>query len=220
MLVRALAAALVFGAAAYTPGPSKPLNCDTREAVALKTAPVGTTRVSTNELRVRWRGGTRVFRDSGIVAGDMGGIDYHYCGYDPVNGFHLIFKHEDDLFAGVLLEHATGRLLPAGQLIVFAPDHDRYLATEQRDGHAVEDWRIYSIRHGELWAGPGGMSVRDSSGGYDLYNAELTKPRWSAQGELEATLTCIGNKHAESVTLRRQGNGFAWRPTIACKAGK
>jgi hypothetical protein len=190
--------------------------CGVKESDALTMAPLGAERVSTHELRVRWRGGVRVFRDSGVVAGDMGGIDYRYCGYDSVSGFHLIFKHDDALFAGVLLANATGRELPGGQQVIFAPDATRYLATEQPDGLDGEEWHIYSTRGGQLWEGVSNIRAKDSSGTFDYAVAELSNPHWSGAGELEATLTCTGKPLSETVTLRRQASGFAWLPAVPC----
>jgi hypothetical protein len=150
----------------------------------------------------------------------MGGIDYRYCGYDPVSGFHLVFKHDDTMFAGLLLEQATGRMLPAGQGVLFAPDGDRYFATAQPDGLDGEEWHIFSIRQGELWQGVSSIPARDSSVSFTYNNAELTNPHWSAGGELQATLTCRGSPQSEPVTLRHQGGGYTWLPVVACPLEK
>jgi hypothetical protein len=216
MLLRAFAAILVAGVAACAHPFAKPLNCGVAEALALKMAPLGAARVSTHELRVRWRGGTRVFRDSGGVPGDMGGIDYRYCGYDPASGFHLIFKHDDAIFGGVLLNHASGRELPGGQQVLFAPDTTRYFATVQPDGLDGEEWDIYSTRRGQLWQGVSSIRAQDSSRTFEYAIAELSHPHWSVTGELQATLTCTGKPHSEIVTLHRQPSGFAWLPTVPC----
>ena len=216
MSLRTFAAILIAGTAACARVPSLPLSCSVAESVALKTAPLRAARVSPNELQVQWRAGTRVFRDSGVVAGDMGGIDYRYCGYDPGSGFHLIFKHDDTLFGGVLLDHVTGRELPAGQLVIFAPDTTRYFATVQPDGLDGEEWHVYSTRGSPLWEGVSNIRAKDSSLTFDYAVAELTNPRWSSAGELQATLMCTGRPHSETVTLRRQAGDFAWLPAVPC----
>jgi len=56
---------------------------------------------------IRWARGTRVFGDTGVVAGELGGTAYEYCG--RVLGYHLIRKADEGLFTGVLLDTQRGR---------------------------------------------------------------------------------------------------------------
>jgi hypothetical protein len=193
------------------------LDCNADEAVALRRAPLGAARVSKQRLTVRWRGGTRVFRDSGVVDGYLDGVSYQYCGYDPASGFHLIHKHANAIFGGVLLNHTNGRLLPAGQHVLFAPDTVRYFATVQPDGLDGEEWYVYSIRGVQVWKGLSGITAKHPSLKYDYFIATLEAPHWSARGELQATLTCTSGAHSvTTVTLRGKRGIYAWEPLVAC----
>src|SRR4051812_41847557 len=96
------------------------VNCSRKEAVALREAPLGASRVAKRRLTVKWSTGVATFQDSGVTDGELGGIGYMYCGYASAPRLHLISKHDGDLFTGVLLDHVTGKLLPAGTSVAFA----------------------------------------------------------------------------------------------------
>ena len=216
MLFRAFATALLLSTVASGQAPSKLLDCEAKEPATLKAAPPGVRRTSKNELRVGWKAGTRIFRDSGYVDGYLGGIDYRYCGYDPVSGFHLISKQDNDVFGGVLLDQATGRVLPAGTRVAFSPDLSQYFAASQLDGLDGENWHLYSISRGRLWKGLSGITARDHKLDYEYFVAELSNPHWSAQNQLQATLTCADKSRSATVTLSRRGTTFVWLPALAC----
>jgi hypothetical protein len=211
----AVVALCAASSAAQTP-PTR-LNCADGEAVALRRAPPGVARVSRSRLTVKWFNGTRTFRDSGLVDGSMDGISYYYCGYSARAGFHLIHKHDDAIFTGVLLNQTTGKLLPAGQAVIFAPDMQRYFATVQPDGLDGEEWYLYSVSGTTIWKGLSGITAKHPSLKYDYFIATLDAPQWAASGELQATLKCTSGKHATtSVTLRRQRGEYVWTPAVSC----
>ena len=191
------------------------LACGQSETTALRDAPGSVRRVSKGRLAIRWAGGTRVFRDTGVVEGELGGTAYEYCG--PVLGYHLIRKVEAGLSTGVLLDTATGSLLPAGQAVMFAPDGRRYFATQQPDGLDGEEWLVYSRAGTRLWKGQSGITMKSSHGGYDYFVATLEAPHWTSAGELSATLRCASDRaRTAAVTLRATPGRYAWTPAVHC----
>lgn len=191
------------------------LACGESEVTALRAAPPGVRRVSKERLTIRWARGTRVFRDTGVVAGEIGGTAYQYCG--PVLGYHLIRKADEGMFTGVLLDTATGKLLPAGQVVMFAPDSARYFATQQPDGLDGEEWLVYSGTGTRIWKGLSGISAKASGGSYDYFVATLEAPHWTSQGELSATLRCASDTtRTSAVTLRRTAARYSWVPAVHC----
>jgi hypothetical protein len=211
-------AIIVLFAKSGAQSPASTLDCNTDESVVLRSAPLGAARVSKQRLTVRWAGGTRVFQDSGLVEGYMDGVSYQYCGYSPDAKFHLIHKHDEAVLTGVLLDHTTGKVLPAGQRVVFAPGGSGYFATVQPDGLDGEEWYVYSIRGAQIWKGLSGITAKHPKLKYDYFIASLEEPRWSASGELQATLKCADGNHAATVvTLKRKGAGYAWQPAVACR---
>jgi hypothetical protein len=147
----------------------------------------------------------------------MDGIRYEYCGF--ALGFHLIRKADDGLFTGVLLDSTSGKVLPAGQTVIFAPGSARYFATQQPDGLDGEEWLLYSRAGSRLWKGVAGILAKSLQGNWDYFIATLERPHWSAAGELEATLRCAADTtQTTAVTLRAEAKRYAWVPTVRCPA--
>lgn len=191
------------------------LACVKSEAFALGNAPPSVRRISADRLRIEWRKGTRFFVNSGLEDGELAGIRYEYCG--SALGYHLIGKLDDGLFTGVLLDTASGNVLPAGRTVQFAPDGARYLATQQPDGLDGEEWLVYSQAGTQLWKGESGISAKSREGNWEYFIATLEQPRWSVAGELEATLQCTADTtQMATVTLRASGGHYIWVPTIEC----
>jgi hypothetical protein len=189
--------------------------CGKSEDTALRAAPVAVRRVSKDRLMIRWARGIRIFRDTGVVAGELGGTAYEYCG--QVLGYHLIRKADEGLFTGVLLDTVTGKLLPAGQFVMFAPDSARYFATQQPNGLDGEEWLVYSRTGTRVWKGLSGISAKASDAKYDYFIATLESPHWTSEGELSATLRCASDTtRTAAVTLKRSGARYSWAPVMRC----
>ena len=217
-MLRLLIAAVLTasGVAVFKPSEPATLNCHQPEAEVLHAAPAAVRRISKHRLSVRWSRGVRTFVDSGIVEGELGGVRYEYCGF--ALGYHLIHKEEEGLFTGVLLDTATGRLLPAGQTVTFSPDTSHYFATQQPDGLDGEEWLLYSRRGVRLWKGLSGIVAKATPGGYEYFIATLEAPRWSSRGEVEATLRCAADTtRTTAVTLVATGGRYRWMPTVECR---
>jgi hypothetical protein len=200
-----------------TPSAPLSLDCSTPESVAMRAAPLGATRTSKNELTVVSRAGTHVFRNEEVEEGMLGGVSYLYCGYDVLSGFHFIQKNDKDALTGLLLANSSGQQLPAGQRVIFAANRRSYFSTVQPDGLDGEEWHLYSISGKALWKGLSGISAKHPKLNYEYFVATLQAPRWSATGELQATLICESDRKTNAVvTLRPKGRGYAWVPSVAC----
>jgi hypothetical protein len=199
---------------AITQAQTPTLDCDAKEEVALQQSHGAAQRVSKRRLTVRWAAGTKTFVSDSVQ--DFGSLDYWYCGFDSAAGFHLIHKTEDAAFTGILLNQTTGKVLPAGNEVIFAPDGSRYFASMQLDGHEGPDWYAYTRDGAALWTG----QAEHPTGGLDRSVGILEKPRWTAKGALQATLRCPGGPDTWSmstVTLTRSSVGWAWLPSLKCR---
>ena len=216
MFLRALsilAAGAVVLAAHPLSGPGA--QCGPDEAAALRAAHGSVRRASKHRLVVAWAHGTRVFADSGYHEGYMDGVHYTYCA--PVLGYQLIAKADDGLFAGVLLDTLTGRTIPAGTRVEFAPDTSRYFAVQQPDGLDGEEWLLYSRAGVRLWKGLSGIEAKSSQGDWTYFIAVLDQPHWDEHGFLSARLRCSADTtHSVTATLERSGGQFAWQPAPTC----
>ena len=189
-----------------------PWNCDRRESEVSKEAPLRADRISKDSFRVRWAAGATIFRDSGVVAGDAGGTTYRYCGFRE--GFHLVEKGEEELFAGILIVHSSGKILPAGHEVFMAPSRSQYLAVVQPHGQDGSTWILYSTTGAVLWKGYAGLIGRPPGYTYDAVLGELVNPHWTSSEELTATFMCKGKPSV--VALKRVTAKWEWSPKLEC----
>jgi hypothetical protein len=182
----------------------------------LSLAPLGAKRISKHHLRVNWTGGSKDFIDKPPYDEPLDGTWYSYCGFNPILNFHLIHKTITDVFAGVLLDNTTGKLIPAGEYVFFSSDKKKYFASVQPNGLDGEEWHLYSRDGVPIWKGLSG--ILGNNGRYRYFVAELDDPRWSADGEFQATLTCTAdkNKRKTTVTLTFVKTNWEWLPRIEC----
>ena len=104
---------------------------------------------------------------------------------------------------------------------LFSPDAKKYLeAREATDGRDLTFWRVYASGSPDrlLWKGYDGFLAKHPKHGYEYYIAHLTNPRWNAQGELEATLTCSAHKRDSGTTVKltQRGKRWSWQPAVNC----
>lgn len=197
------------------------LNCrtaDERRPAVLQQAPNGVRRLDRHTLEVRWQRGRMLFRDSAPFDEPLMGVHWRYCLYDRASGFHLIQKLDENLGTGVLLQESTGQVLDAGRYVIFSPHHRQYFAARQPNGLDGEQWILFSANGHRLWQGLSGINGRDP----DVFIAELSQPRWNAQGRLQATHTCMRDyekppsPRRQTVTLEFTGGRYRWLPVIPC----
>ena len=202
-----------------------------QEKALLKASPHGGKRVSKHTLQVSWVHGVKTFADKKPYnIGEIGGINWEYCGYDSVLKMHLIYKNDGDTenSGGVLLDDATGRLLPAGYTVVFSADGLYYAARYQPGGQDGDSLVVYDRKtEAVLWDGYGGAP----SGAAGNILAQFDNYRWN-DDELLAdakTVAYIDSPASPSsgeappaktwiVTLSRQTDGkWAWSPDLTKK---
>jgi hypothetical protein len=203
----ALIALLAYDAGAQT---TPHMSCGVDEPAALRSAPAGVSRMH-DTLRVPWKNGTAIFTDSGPVLNTTDGVAYAYCRYDAGYGFHLISRSGDWELKGVLLDHETGRLLPAGYDVLFADDGSRYLAISHVDGNEADDWHIYARDGRLLWEGSGGVTAMDTSMKIMMTYGTLDDPHWTATRQLEAAAQCFKGGPKTTVMLVEKNGRYTWQ---------
>jgi len=189
-------------------------------AAMFRENPFGARRISKHHLVVGWERGRQNFIDEPPYDQILDGVSYLYCGYNPTMQMSLIHKREDDIFTGVLLDHITGTVMPAGQYVSFSKDKKKYFATVQPDGLDGEEWYVYT-KDGKLeWKGLSGISQKHPKFNYYFFVVELSSPRWNADGLLEAIGKCTAGKDRQenetTVRLKRIGPRWEWLPKISC----
>ena len=199
-----------------------------QEKALLKTSPHGATRIGKHTLQVKLAHGVKTFIEKKPYnIGEIGGINWEYCGYNAVVKMHLIYKNDGDVekTGGVLLDDATGRLLPAGYTVALSADELYYAARYQPGGQDGDSLVVYDRKTGVvLWQSYGGaISGKDGN-----IVAQFDNYRWSGD-ILLADATMLADETAAAqpgspkpktrlVTLSRQANGkWAWSPDLAKK---
>jgi len=184
------------------------------EVARLHQAPHRAKRLGKHQLEVGWTGGQRIFKDRPPYDEPLDGVAWVYCGYSPTLRVHLIGKADRGLFTGVLLDDASGSLLPGGEAVLFSPHQQLYLSYEQPDGQDGETLKLYKRGGVMLWKGcdcilsPDGKSV--------IVDAEnMRNMRWDDQNRPQATLHLKGGR-TSTVTLMRDSKGqLDWLPHIS-----
>lgn len=215
-----------LAATTYADTENLKLGCSERfreeEAKVLRQAPQGAKRTGRHHLRIKWTAGFREFADKAPYGDEfLEGTAYYYCGYNKTANIHLIHEQIDGLFTGILVDNASGKILPGGEKVSFSSDLSKYLAQVQPDGLDGEEWYVYQ-RNGQLvWKGLSGISEHHPKLNYDYFIVELSAPKWNGQGELEATGICASErekakKKETTVTLKRVGRSWKWLPELLC----
>jgi hypothetical protein len=177
------------------------LDCGSSESNMNK-APHGARRIDEHTLEVKFAGGSKSFKDEGPFDYDLDGVGYEYCDYSASTKFHLIRKRDQDLFTGILMSETSGKVLDAGQVVIFSPDGKKYFASRQPNGMDGSEWFIFTVS-GELeWQG---NSMADT----------LIEPNWSSAGKFQARYRC-GDEDYKDVVLTKMGKEWGWVPEPKC----
>ena len=138
----------------------------------------------------------------------LAGVRWVYCGYDPRLRLHLVFKSDNSLFTGTLVDDQTGALLPAGQKVLFSPNQDYYLTFEMEDGDVTEVLKLYR-RNGELlWSGHNGLTSMDGS-----LLATFRDLHWGTLDSVQAVAVPAENAKPFGITLALRSSGqWRWAP--------
>jgi hypothetical protein len=183
------------------------------ERRALKTARRGAQRVSAHELTVNVVSGVRQFVDRKPYRDGLSGFHWLYCGYLPSLQAHLIGMLDEDLFSGKLLFDGSGKAVDAGRTVYPSPNGKLFLAANQTNGQALEDWVLFDLSGRKVWAGPSGLT-----GSQDAILVEYENPRWIGEGAIRVTARCKDQGGAKGqATLSREGGAWRWRSKLECQ---
>lgn len=177
------------------------LDCDSSESKMTK-APSGAKRLDEHTLEVKFAKGSKTFKDEPPFDYELDGVKYNYCDYSPTVKFHLIKKRDQDLFTGVLMSESSGKILDAGQLVIFSPDGNKYFASRQPNGMDGSEWFIFTVTGQMEWQG---NSITDT----------LVEPGWSEDGKFQAKYRCSDEEYI-SLTLTKSGKQWEWVPEPKC----
>jgi hypothetical protein len=199
--MRAFVVLIFLMLASIAVGQDLVLDCDTSETKMNK-APNGARRIDEHTLEVKFVNGSRSFKDEPPFDYELGGVEYEYCDYNPTVKFHLIKKRDEDLFTGILLSETNGKILDAGQLVIFSPDGKKYFASRQPDGMDGTQWFIFTVNGKVEWKGD---SMADT----------LVEPAWNSEGKFQAKYRC-GDEDYKTVVLTKSGKEWSWVPEPKC----
>jgi hypothetical protein len=106
----------------------------------------------------------------------------------------------------VLLDDASGKLLPGGDSVIFSSDGKEYLASSQWDGKELSDWKLYSRDGTLLWAGDSGIVGKN-----DEILAEFENASWSSSGNLFAdSVDSASGKKVVFILLQSADKKWKW----------
>jgi hypothetical protein len=182
-------------------GQNRVLDCDTSESKMNK-APNGARRIDEHTLEVKFAGGSKSFKDEAPFDYELDGVEYEYCDYNPAVKFHLIRKRDQDLFTGFLMNESSGKILDAGQVVIFSPDGKKYFASRQANGMDGTQWFIFTVAGQLEWQGD---SMADT----------LVDPGWNSEGKFQAKYRCSDDDY-KIVVLTRSGKQWSWVPEAKC----
>jgi hypothetical protein len=213
-----LVAGAIAGGASAQPPPAeaRSVSCyanggyEALEQRALKTALRGANRVSAHDLTVNTVAGVMRFTDRKPYRNGLSGFHWLYCGYVPKLQAHLIGVFDEDLFSGKLLFDRSGKTLDAGRTVYPSPGGKLFLAANQKNGNALEDWVLSDLAGRRLWAGPSGLTEKDA------VLVEYGTPRWISDREIRVAARCSGGGAKGAATLVREGDAWRWRGKLQC----
>lgn len=175
-------------------------------------APSQVKREKTHVLSVRTADGTLRFTDKAPYGEDLSGVKYTFC--DRKEGFTLLTMVDEDLFTGVLVNEASGKIGKAGEYVLFSPDRRAYLASEQPDGADAKRWTIYAVDGKPSWSG---YSYIPADNDEQMMAATLDEPAWTGTGEFTASASCFANDAIRwKVKLTKIGARWQWLPKRQC----
>jgi hypothetical protein len=118
---------------------------------------------------------------------------------------------DEGLFSGKLLFDGSGNAIDAGRTVYPSPSGKLFLAANQTNGKALEDWSISDLGGRKLWSGPSGLT-----GSQDAILVQYENPRWTGDG-IRVTARCNDAGGAKGqATLSRAGGQWRWKSDLQC----
>lgn len=168
-------------------------------------------RKSQHELQATVTGRTLRFIDKPSDY-ELDGTYYRFC--DRKDGFILLMFAENDSVSGKLINEANGQVTPGGERVSISADRRAYFASEQPNGLDGSVWNIYSVDGRLSWSG---FSFLPLNGNSDEKSADLSNPKWEANGEFSAEAYCITKIETKwKVKLVNTAGVWDWRPKRKC----
>lgn len=195
--------------------------CKTNEAAALAKSPHGAQRLNGNTLSIKWQKGIKKFKDvvkfvypsDGKPYKSDDGTHWTYCGFISQVGMHHIqLNNFQDRMTGVLMNDATGKTLPAGDLIWFSVRNKYFLSNESTGSDGL-NLTLRSIEGAMLWRGYNYFEIEGKSG---YKYADIEDIRANQNEEFEGVASCIEMEKRQLVKLTLSNGQWGWSPKIIC----
>jgi hypothetical protein len=184
-------------------------NNPSREIALIKESGNTVKRKGKHEISITTSTKTLSIKDKPPYDVDYGGVFYTYCGHE--NGYYMLFKRDqgEGNFSGILVNDKTGAILPGGKSILFSPDMNSYLTSEQPDGLDGEVLKVYTIDGHLTWNGYSFIE-RES---HEYMYATLSLLDWNDKNVLTAWATCAGQVDGGwKVKLLNTDGHWDWSP--------
>jgi len=166
-------------------------------------------RRSAHALDISVAGKVKKFIDRPPHDEPFSGVHYYFC--DRKAGFILLFKTDESVFSGTLINEHTGAITPGGEQVILSPDRRAYFVSEQPDGLDGEQWKIYFVDGKLSWSGFSFISNHDHAHAY------LEKPMWGLNGEFMAEAMCTQKPEKRwTVKLVNKDGRWEWSPKKKC----
>ena len=182
-------------------------------------------QVADGHIKIDWQGGSTNLMDDPNDDHPLVGTYYEYCDYYPEVKLHHITMAVDDVFTGILLSDETGKVLDAGQVVLFDSTYSRYFTSRQPNGLDGEEWLLYSIDGKQLWQGYSGVSAIDEKTGVTYFETILFAPWFDMQGDLNARGACFQDYWSNNAEhnarhlrhlLKITDGDQSWSPRLIC----
>lgn len=181
------------------------------ETARFKQSPHGVRRVDPHTIELGWTGGKLTLKDKPPYD-DYDSVHWTYCGYNQTLKLHMALKGGDGVFTGVLIDDATGTILPGGQKVLFSKSAAYYLAYYQDDGRDGKSLKLYRRDGTLLWTGFDGLLTADEK----YQTAYFEKMQWDDQERPQAVAHDIKSDGIQTVTLKPNSAG-KWEWAAAAK---
>lgn len=190
------------------------------EGEFLKQAPHGAKRTSKHILEIKFSAGVKEFIDKPPYDDpdylNTEGIAWSYCGYNKVVDAHLIVKRDELLYTGSLLFEASGKVIKAGNTVVFSPNKQNFIAFTHLQGGDIEQWDLWDIYGHKLWSGFSYIVLPLKPTDSYPEVAEFDNPTLSDNLQIDAHVKCMKSNKTGSVTLKESSGKSIWPPKIEC----
>ena len=202
---------------------AEPLPCESPESDAQhlqKISADNATRLDENTLSITWLEGEVELKNEPPFDVPLAGVRYYYCTFYKKAAVHHILKEDQDILTGLLVSHATGKIIDAGYSVLFSPDHTAFFATRQPNGLDGQEWYVFEKTGKLLWQGFSGIIGVHPELKIDIFESTFDYPEWNDNNQLTTQARCgydFNNANpTKQVTLKINKDGWQWLPKLNC----